>query len=74
MLPQKLIYINAEDILLYRTISSEPGSTLLQNDTKNLIKWSNTWQLPFNFEFLHATIITTTYYMDMKALKQVTLA
>ena len=77
MSPQ--IYQNyLDDILLYRTISSKADSTLLQNDSNNLIKWSNAWQLPFNFlkcEFLCIINkffqITTIYYMDTKTIKQV---
>ena len=75
------IKLYADDILLYRTISSIDDCTQLQRDIDSLIKWSSTWQLPFNFnkcEFLCITNkfspITTTYYMDTNSIKQVSSA
>ena len=61
------IKLYADDILLYHMISSVDDCTLLQKDIDSLIKWSNTWQLPFNFnkcEFLRVTKITSfsNYY------------
>ena len=74
------IKLHADNILLYHAISSVDDCTLLK-DIGSLIKWSNTWQLPFNFnkcKFLHVTNkfspITTTYYMDTKSIKQVSSA
>ena len=73
------IKLYADDILLYRTISSQADCTLLQKDIDSLVQWSNIWQLPFNFkkcEFLRITNkfspIITTYQMGAKTINQVT--
>ena len=72
------IRLYADDILLYRRITSHEDCTLLQNDINNLIKWSINWQLLFNFdkcEFLRITNklspTVTTYNMESKIIKQV---
>ena len=74
----KIKLYDADDILLYRTISSQADCTLLQKDIDSLIQWSNIWQLPFNFkkcEFLRITNkfspIITTYQMGAKTINQV---
>ena len=41
------IKLYADDIRLYRTISSVADCTLLKEHIYSLIKWSNTWQLLF---------------------------
>jgi len=45
-----MIRLYADDILLYHRITSHEECTLLQNDIDNVIKWSKTWQLLFNFD------------------------
>ena len=72
------IRLYADDILLYCRSTSLEDCTLLQNDIDNLIKWSKTWQLLFNFdkcEFLRITNklspTVTTYNMESNIIKQV---
>ena len=78
MIRTSKIKLYADDILLYHTISSVDDCTLLQKDIDSLIKWSNTWQLPFNFNKCHVTNKfspnTTTYYVDTRSIKQVSSA
>ena len=38
----------ADDTKLYREIKNPQDKDVLQNDLNNLMKWSRTWQLPFN--------------------------
>ena len=61
MLRTSKIKLYADDILLYHTISSVDGCTLLQKDIDSLIKWSNTWQLPFNFNKCKFLCVTNKF-------------
>jgi hypothetical protein len=38
----------ADDTKIFNTIKSTDDITLIQEDINNLLKWSHTWQLPFN--------------------------
>ena len=65
------IKLYADDILLYRTISSESDCSILQGDIDNLLNWTKDWQLYFNHEKCEVLRITNkrspftaTYYMD----------
>jgi len=42
------IKLYAEDVLLYRNISSEEGSHILQEDLNALVLWAKKWQMNFN--------------------------
>ena len=48
----------ADDCLLYRTISSENDSRLLQSDLNELQKWEDTWLMSFNPEKCEVLRIT----------------
>ena len=38
----------ADDTKLYRVVDSQEDANLLQEDLDRMVKWSRTWQLPFN--------------------------
>ena len=38
----------ADDTKLYRVVDSQEDANLLQEDLDQMVKWSRTWQLPFN--------------------------
>ena len=86
-----LIYINdiakdissnlrlfADDCLLYRVITTEEDSALLQNDLNTIFTWSLLWQMKFNktkcvtlrCHRIHSPILSD-YFIDDQRLENV---
>ena len=72
------IRLFADDCLLYRSITSDQDSHILQNDLSSLVDWSEKWQMSFNTRKCKTLRVTTkrnpidfTYHMGNDALDMV---
>ena len=66
------IMIYADDTKLYRPVTSQDDAEELQKDLNMLTKWTETWQLPFNYEkcvVMHIGSSNQSFSYSMKGLR-----
>ena len=55
------LFVQVDDILIYRPIGSERDQKILQDDLKAFMKWADMWQMDFNISKCSILQVTTLH-------------